>query len=94
MVYSFLGVSLLSLAVVTAMAEMCSMYPVAGGQYSWVAVLAPPKIARGLSYVAGWFMIIGMLLVFFFSQSRCHAYFHQVLLPRVQQIIASQPTSS
>ena len=43
------------------MAEMCSMYPVAGGQYSWVAALTPPKYARGFSYVTGWFMLIGML---------------------------------
>ncbi|KAJ9484932.1 hypothetical protein VN97_g8432 [Penicillium thymicola] len=61
MVFSFLAVSLLTLAVAIPMAEMCSMYPVAGGQYSWVAALAPPKIARGLSYVTGWFMLIGLL---------------------------------
>ncbi|KAJ5634654.1 hypothetical protein N7528_002496 [Penicillium herquei] len=60
MIYSFIGVSLVTLAVAIPMAEMCSMYPVAGGQYSWVAALAPPKIARGLSYVTGWFMLIGM----------------------------------
>ena len=60
MVFSFIGVCLLSLAVVAPMAEMCSMFPVAGGQYSWVAALTPPKIARGLSYVTGWFMLIGV----------------------------------
>lgn len=59
MVFSFIGVSLLTMAVAIPMAEMCSMYPVAGGQYSWVAALAPPRFARGLSYVTGWFMIIG-----------------------------------
>ncbi|KAJ5115175.1 hypothetical protein NUU61_000934 [Penicillium alfredii] len=61
MVFSFIGVSLLTLAVAIPMAEMCSMYPVAGGQYSWVAALAPPRFARGLSYVTGWFMLIGIL---------------------------------
>lgn len=60
MVYSFIGVSLLSFAVAIPMAEMCSMFPVAGGQYSWVAALAPPSIARGFSYISGWFMLIGM----------------------------------
>lgn len=59
MVFSFIAVSALTLAVAIPMAEMCSMYPVAGGQYSWVAALAPPSIARGLSYISGWFMIIG-----------------------------------
>ncbi|KAL1985730.1 hypothetical protein VTN96DRAFT_7478 [Rasamsonia emersonii] len=61
MVYSFIGVSLLTFAVAIPMAEMCSMFPVAGGQYSWVAALAPPRIARGFSYIAGWFMLIGIL---------------------------------
>ncbi|KAL9585433.1 MAG: hypothetical protein Q9212_001542 [Teloschistes hypoglaucus] len=57
MIYSWLAICLFSLAVAYAMAEICSAYPVAGGQYSWVAVLAPPSVARGLSYVTGWFMI-------------------------------------
>ncbi|KAJ5916120.1 hypothetical protein N7504_000135 [Penicillium tannophilum] len=61
MIFSFIGVSLLTLAVAIPMAEMCSMLPVSGGQYSWVAALAPPKIARGLSYITGWFMLVGLL---------------------------------
>ncbi len=60
MIYSWIGVSILTLAVAYSMAEMCSAYPVAGGQYSWVAVLAPPKVARGMSWITGWFMITGM----------------------------------
>jgi choline transport protein len=40
---------------------MCSAYPVAGGQYSWVAILAPPKVARAMSYVTGWFMCTGIV---------------------------------
>jgi amino acid transporter len=36
-------------------------YPVAGGQYSWVAILAPSSVARPFSYVCGWFMLIGIL---------------------------------
>lgn len=60
MVFSFIGVSIVTLTVALPMAEMCSMYPVAGGQYSWVAVLAPRQLGRGLSYVTGWFMLIGM----------------------------------
>lgn len=59
MIYSWIGISVFALAVAYAMAEICSAYPVAGGQYSWVAVLAPPSVARGMSYVTGWFMITG-----------------------------------
>ena len=59
MIYSWIGISIFALAVAYAMAEICSAYPVAGGQYSWVAVLAPPSVARGMSYMTGWFMITG-----------------------------------
>ena len=62
MIYSWIGISIFALAVAYAMAEICSAYPVAGGQYSWVAVLAPPSVARGMSYVTGWFMITGAKL--------------------------------
>jgi amino acid transporter len=61
MVYSWIAVCFVTLAVAYSFAEMCSAYPVAGGQYSWVAVLAPPRYARGLSFVTGWFMITGIV---------------------------------
>ncbi|KAJ9652512.1 hypothetical protein H2198_008225 [Neophaeococcomyces mojaviensis] len=61
MVYSWLGVSAFSLLVAYSFAEMCSAYPSAGGQYSWMAILAPPRIARLLSYVTGWFMLTGII---------------------------------
>ncbi len=50
MIYSWIAISIVSLAVAYSMAEICSAYPVAGGQYSWVAVLAPPGIARAASW--------------------------------------------
>lgn len=61
MVYSWIGVCFVTLAVAFSFAEMCSAYPVAGGQYSWVAVLAPPRYARGLSFVTGWFITTGIV---------------------------------
>lgn len=61
MVWSWLIVCGVTLAVAYSMAEICSAYPVAGGQYSWVAVLAPPRIARPMSWVTGWFMITGIV---------------------------------
>ncbi|KAF2724583.1 amino acid transporter [Polychaeton citri CBS 116435] len=61
MVWSWLGVCALTLCVTYSFAEMCSAYPVAGGQYSWVAFYAPPKYARPLSFVTGWFMCIGIV---------------------------------
>lgn len=59
MIYSWVAICIVTLAVAYSMAEICSALPVAGGQYSWVAVLAPPSIARGSSWVTGWMMITG-----------------------------------
>lgn len=61
MIWGWVAVCAMTLTVAYSMAEMCSAYPVAGGQYSWVAILAPQRWARGLSYVCGWFMLIGIL---------------------------------
>ncbi|KAL4899767.1 hypothetical protein BDW74DRAFT_188926 [Aspergillus multicolor] len=61
MIFGWIGVCVVTLTVVLSMAEMCSRWPVAGGQYSWVALLAPPKVSRELSYITGWFMLMGIL---------------------------------
>ncbi|KAH8700527.1 putative GABA permease [Talaromyces proteolyticus] len=59
--YGWIGTCVLTMAVACAMAEMCSRWPVAGGQYSWVALMAPEQIAREMSYVTGWFMLMGII---------------------------------
>lgn len=59
MVWSWLGISFFSLMVAYSFAEMCSAFPTAGGQYSWVAMLAPKKYARGAAWITGWFMCTG-----------------------------------
>jgi choline transport protein len=60
-IYSWIGVCFFSLFVAYSFAEICSAFPVAGGQYSWVAILTPPKWARLTSYMCGWFIVIGFL---------------------------------
>lgn len=60
-IYSWIGVCFFSLFVAYSFAEICSAFPVAGGQYSWVAILSPPKWARLTSYMCGWFIVIGFL---------------------------------
>lgn len=61
MLFGWVGVCVLTITVALAMAEMCSRWPVAGGQYTWVSLLAPRKIARPMSYITGWFMLTGIL---------------------------------
>ncbi|KAK5111932.1 hypothetical protein LTR85_011679 [Meristemomyces frigidus] len=41
------------------MAEMASMYPISDGQYHWVALLAPPRSAKFLSWLTGWISTLG-----------------------------------
>src|SRR5688572_28521166 len=53
-IWSWIAICLLSLAVAYSLAEMCSAYPVAGGQYAWVAIFAPRKWRRSMSYICGW----------------------------------------
>ncbi|KAL4867375.1 hypothetical protein BDV12DRAFT_209944 [Aspergillus spectabilis] len=61
MIFGWIGVCIVTLSVAFSMAEMCSQWPVAGGQYSWVALLAPFKVSRQVSYITGWFMVTGTL---------------------------------
>ena len=51
------GICNLSLAA--SLAELLSAYPTAGGQYHWVAMMAPPSLSRGLAWVTGWINVSG-----------------------------------
>ena len=46
-------------AAILSMAEMASMAPTSGGQYHWVSEFAPPSTQKILSYVIGWFCVLG-----------------------------------
>ncbi|KAF2463971.1 putative amino acid permease [Lindgomyces ingoldianus] len=50
LIFSFFG----SLATAASLAEMASISPTSGGQYHWVALLAPHKYAISFSWFAGW----------------------------------------
>ncbi|KAM3420290.1 hypothetical protein BST61_g3575 [Cercospora zeina] len=44
---------------ILTMAEMSSMAPTSGGQYHWVSEFAPPASQKLLSYLVGWFCVLG-----------------------------------
>nr|ODN91204.1 choline transporter [Cryptococcus depauperatus CBS 7841] len=52
---SFIG----NLAMAASMAEICHVYPTAGGQYHWSAILTPAKMAPAISWICGWFATSG-----------------------------------
>ena len=59
LIYGFLLTWMGVFSQALVMAELAAMIPLAGGQYDWVAVLAPEKSSRYLSYLTGWTSVIG-----------------------------------
>ncbi|KAI1277947.1 amino acid transporter [Xylaria sp. FL0933] len=57
-VWGFVGNWIGILSVYAALAELASIAPTAGGQYHWVAMLAPSSAARFLTYMTAWFTAI------------------------------------
>ncbi|KAJ6190524.1 hypothetical protein N7519_000545 [Penicillium mononematosum] len=41
------------------LSELASMAPTAGGQYHWAAMLAPGRLQKFLSFITGWFAVLG-----------------------------------
>ncbi|KAI9711309.1 MAG: hypothetical protein M1820_002296, partial [Bogoriella megaspora] len=59
LIYGFLIDWIGTLSTFGTLAELASMAPTAGGQYHWVAMLAPSSSRRFLSYVTAWTTIAG-----------------------------------
>ncbi|KAJ5464493.1 uncharacterized protein N7458_000179 [Penicillium daleae] len=58
-VYGFIFAWVGTVCIFVVLSELASMAPTAGGQYHWAAMLAPIKFQKFLSYITGWFTIIG-----------------------------------
>ena len=52
-------VSLISLSIAASLAEICAVYPTAGGVYYWSAMLSTRKYAPVASWVTGWLTLVG-----------------------------------
>ncbi|KAL2884996.1 APC amino acid permease, variant [Ceratocystis lukuohia] len=59
----WLVISVATISVATAMAEVCSALPTSGGPYFWAALLAPPKWAPFMAWLTGWFNFLGQVAV-------------------------------
>ncbi|KAH9221029.1 amino acid/polyamine transporter I [Leptodontidium sp. 2 PMI_412] len=51
--YGFIMMAIVATFVAISLGELASTMPHSGGQYFWVATLAPPKYRRFLSYITG-----------------------------------------
>lgn len=62
LIWGWVGCCAFSLLVALCMADMCSAYPVAGGQYSWCLMMAKgTKWGRAVSFACGWIQMGGLI---------------------------------
>ncbi|WEW55541.1 hypothetical protein PRK78_000972 [Emydomyces testavorans] len=59
LLYGYLLVWIGNFAVFASLSELVSMAPTSGGQYHWVAMLAPRRWSKFLSYMTGWVTLLG-----------------------------------
>ncbi|KAF1827802.1 amino acid transporter [Dissoconium aciculare CBS 342.82] len=52
-------VSLISLSIAASLAEICAVYPTAGGVYYWSAMMSTKEWAPISSWVTGWLNLVG-----------------------------------
>ncbi|KAL4902019.1 hypothetical protein BDW74DRAFT_187028 [Aspergillus multicolor] len=61
LVYGYLLAVVGGLATAASLSELASMYPTAGGQYHFTAVLAPERLKNTLSWAIGWIGTFGWI---------------------------------
>ncbi|KAI7215602.1 putative GABA permease [Hortaea werneckii] len=58
-IWGWVFVSLISLSISASLAEICAVYPTAGGVYYWSAMMATKDWAKIASWITGWFNLVG-----------------------------------
>ncbi|KAL0930521.1 amino acid transporter [Colletotrichum truncatum] len=51
-----------SVCIAASLGEIASIYPTAGGQYHWVAVLCPPRSRSLAAFTTGWISVGGLMV--------------------------------
>jgi amino acid transporter len=57
--YGWIFVSIISLSIASSLAEICAVFPTAGGVYYWSAMLSSRKYAPVASFICGWLTLVG-----------------------------------
>ena len=57
--WGWVFVSLISIAIAASLAEICAVYPTAGGVYYWSAMLSTKEWAPIMSFIDGWLTLVG-----------------------------------
>ncbi|KAK2841644.1 hypothetical protein FQN49_006055 [Arthroderma sp. PD_2] len=58
-IWGWVLVTLISIAIAASLAEICSVYPTAGGVYYWSAMLSTREWAPLMSFIDGWLTLVG-----------------------------------
>ncbi|KAK1140791.1 hypothetical protein N8T08_009897 [Aspergillus melleus] len=58
-IWGWVLVTLISLAIAASLAEICAVYPTAGGVYYWSAMLSSKEWAPMMSFIDGWLTLVG-----------------------------------
>lgn len=58
-IWGWVLVSLISLSIAASLAEICAVYPTAGGVYYWSAMMATKDWAPIASWITGWLNLVG-----------------------------------
>ncbi|UNI22907.1 hypothetical protein JDV02_008751 [Purpureocillium takamizusanense] len=58
-IWGWVLVSLISICIAASLAEICAVFPTAGGVYYWSAMLSSRRWAPLVSFVDGWLTLVG-----------------------------------
>lgn len=58
-IWGWVFVTLISIGIAASLAEICSVYPTAGGVYYWSAMLSTKEWAPLMSFIDGWLTLVG-----------------------------------
>ena len=58
-IWGLVTAGICNLSLAASLAEFLSAYPTAEGQYHWAAMVSPPSLKRGVSWVTGWINLSG-----------------------------------
>ena len=57
--YGWIFVSFISLCIASSLAEICAVFPTAGGVYYWSAMLSTREYAPLALFICGWLTLVG-----------------------------------
>ncbi|KAJ4245742.1 hypothetical protein NW762_013866 [Fusarium torreyae] len=75
-IYGFILVTILQCFLGASLAEFISSYPTEGGMYHWIAAVAPRRWTGILSFLTGWFSVLGWT----FTTASTNLIFAQVVM--------------